>query len=205
MLAFSFLAAALSLPAVIASPALRLRQVFPPGCGTGAPGDFDTTPSLSLAALNTTLPNSSSNGTPLVAAMTDIFGAQSNYVLATKASAEASLKFTVSDFSLETGALSPIVSNQNSADQDVSPGDPLEFSSSTGSISGPEIYCGIANTDPAGGGIPEPLLSLNGDTSDFSLCQSGELTVVVYEPTSDNFGVYDFDSCYGVDLLIFEH
>ncbi|EMD35786.1 hypothetical protein CERSUDRAFT_115739 [Gelatoporia subvermispora B] len=204
MIALSLLAAAVALPAVLASPAMRLRQVFPPGCGAGAPGDFDTASNVSLTALNTTLPNSNSDGVPLVAVMTDIFGAQSNYELATEAS--VSLQFTVSDFSLENGALVPIVSNQQSTDLDVISGDILKFSSATGGTlpSRAEIYCGIANTDPAGGGIPEPLLSLQGDTSDFALCEADGVNVVVYQP-SDNFGSYDFSTCYSVDILIFEH
>jgi len=206
MVAFSFLAAAVALPLVLASPALQLRQDFPAGCGsTNFPGDFNTASDISLTALNTTLPNSISTGAPLAVALIDIFGAESSYLLATAASAEAGLKFTSNDFALTNGALTPIVANQKSTDSDVVAGSTLEFQSATGGkIATPaQVYCGLANTD-AGGGISEPLLSIQGDSSDFSLCQSGDLNVVVFEPTSDN-SAYDFDSCYGVDILIFEH
>lgn len=61
------------------------------------------------------------------------------------------------------------------------------------------------NTDPTNGSVSRPLLSIQGDISDFALCESGDLNVVVFQPTSDNFGTYDFGSCYSVDILIFEN
>lgn len=136
------------------------------------------------------------------------------------------MRITHSDFALKNGSLTPIVGNQESTDSDVSPGGTLEFQTGTtapGEIVTPaQIYCGIVSskpistnspdschiaqsiTDPAGRGT-QPRLSIQGNSSDFSLCQSGDLNVVVFEATSDNFGSYDYDSCYGVAILIFEH
>ncbi|EMD35785.1 hypothetical protein CERSUDRAFT_115738 [Gelatoporia subvermispora B] len=200
MVALSLLAAVVALPAVIASPTIRLRQNGPPGCGNGAPGDFDSAASITLTALNTTLPNSNDNGAPLVASEIEIFGAESSWVLTTQAS--ASLRLTVSDFTLQTGALLPVSSNgQEFADSAVEPGDGIGFqrfpgNAPSGSLS--EIYCGIVNTGLAGGNSSQPLLSIQGNSSNFALCESDGLNVVVFQPE-------DSDGCYPVEILIFEH
>ncbi|OCH89955.1 hypothetical protein OBBRIDRAFT_835410 [Obba rivulosa] len=211
MIASSFLVAALALPAAIASPAMRLRQEA--GCGSGPTGlgDFNTAPNITLTALNTTLPNSIQNGLPLVAAFTGFSIQLSSYVLATQASAEANSVSTIVDFSLDEGNLAPIVPHQFSSDVGVASGGILSFVSGVDNLDQPEEYCGIgitvqANTDPVGGGIPEPRLALQGDESDFALCESSSgLNVVVFQPAANNSGSYDFESCFGVDVFIFEH
>lgn len=82
MIAFSFLAAAISIPVVIAFPAMQRRQGAPPECGAGSPGDFVSAPPFTLTALNTTQPNSNNDGSPLVAVPGGIFGADVTYMLA---------------------------------------------------------------------------------------------------------------------------
>ena len=58
-----------------------------------------------------------------------------------------------------------------------------------------------ADTDPEVGGLPQ--LALNGDTDSFALCPPatapGQVNVI-YKPTADNFGAYDFDACVAVKL-----
>lgn len=62
---------------------------------------------------------------------------------------------------------------------------------------------GQANTDPNGGGILNPVLSIEGDADGFNLCQTGNLNVVVFQPTPTSLN-YDFDSCYEVAIVILQ-
>ncbi|EMD34869.1 hypothetical protein CERSUDRAFT_97438 [Gelatoporia subvermispora B] len=208
MLASSFLLAALAIPAALAGPTLRFRQS---GCQGGVFGEIDTAANITLNALDSNAANSGGQGLPLVALVTSDVGVETLYVLATQATAGTGSN-TISEFSLNGGSsisgLAPIVPNTFSANLNVESGQVLEFAS--GDV-GQEIpadeYCGIANIAPNGQGtpIPEPLLSLRGDTDDFALCMSGDLDIVVFQPTADNGGAYSFDSCTSVDILIFEH
>ncbi|EMD35789.1 hypothetical protein CERSUDRAFT_115741 [Gelatoporia subvermispora B] len=202
MIASSIILAALAIPAALASPSLRLRQV--PGCNSGTPGEFNSAPNITFNALETSQVASGDDGIPLVAATISNAGDETLYVLATEASA-GSGSGTVTDFSLESGVLAPIVPDEFSGSLNVQSGGILEFAS--GNV-GQEVsaeYCGFANTDPSGGSIPQPLLALDGDTSDFALCESNDLNVVVFEATADNSGAYDFSTCVSVDILIFEY
>lgn len=67
----------------------------------------------------------------------------------TQTQASASLRLTVSDFTLQTGALLPVSTNgQEFADSAVEPGDGIGFqrfpgNAPSGSLS--EIYCGIVS------------------------------------------------------------
>ncbi|EMD34870.1 hypothetical protein CERSUDRAFT_117067 [Gelatoporia subvermispora B] len=200
MFASSLLLAALALPTVLAGPALRLRQS---GCNSGTPGEFGTAPNITLNALDTNAANSGGQGLPLVALITSVSMVEAIYVLATQASA-STRPGQVLDFSLENGVLAPIIPNTFSGDLDVQSGDVLQFASGNVAQLVPAEYCGFANTDPNGGGIAQPLLGLNGDTSDFALCMSGDLDIAVFQPTADNGGAYSLDSCTSVDILIFE-
>ncbi|EMD34871.1 hypothetical protein CERSUDRAFT_67258 [Gelatoporia subvermispora B] len=203
MLAFSFLFAALAIPTALAGSALRLRQS---GCKGSIPGKIDTASNITINALDSDAANSGGQGLPLVALVATIGGVETTYVLATQATASTLVgSTTFADFSLQNDILAPIIPNTFSANLAVQPGLIIEFASGQIGQAIPEEFCGIANTDPAGGGISEPLLSVNGDTSDFALCMSGPIGVIVFQPNADNSGEYDIDSCTSVDILIFEH
>jgi len=68
-----------------------------------------------------------------------------------------------------------------------------------------QVYCAVANTDPEYGS-KYPLLAVNGETDQFSLCMSGSGATaqnnVVYQATSDNSGTYDYNTCYPVALQL---
>ncbi|GBE81365.1 hypothetical protein BKA93DRAFT_726182 [Sparassis latifolia] len=68
---------------------------------------------------------------------------------------------------------------------------------------GAQIYCAMANTDPAGGGIPYPVLAVNGDLNGFSLCLTDDNGAghynVVYQAQEGNEH-YDYSTCYPVSI-----
>ena len=81
MLASSFLLAAFALPAVLAGPALRLRQS---GCNSGTPGEFGTAPNITLNALDQNAAKSGGQGLPLVALVQSVSMVETIYVLAVR-------------------------------------------------------------------------------------------------------------------------
>lgn len=132
------------------------------------------------------------------------------------------------NFSLVNGALIPNSGSSSSAaaaDSNVTAGNEPGFivADPENLPQAAEIYCGVvrclfvsaslrtwsnisvhqADTDP-NQGSRYPLLAVNDNTDSFSLCMSGSgaraQNNVVYLPSSDNSGVYDYSSCYPVHL-----
>jgi len=199
--------------AVAASPVsrslLHARQHQPgPWCdGLGA-GIFDIAPNITLAAFNTTLPNANDTGAPLVMGQAGAVDGAEFKILSTWAS------FPFNDFptmSLNNGTLLP-----NSPDGPISVSDsnvtvaaePLWVLTTFDLPTPAQIYCGVADTDPAGGGTGFPLLAVHGDTDHFSLCSAGDFplaqTNVVWRASAINDGSYNFTSCYPVHIQIVE-
>jgi len=173
------------------------------GLGGGA---FDSAQNFTLAAYNTSSANANATGVPLVLGQNGSGEGAESKVLSTYAT------YPYNDFpnlSLLNGALIPNPNSENagmhSTDVDVSSGDlPAFLVSSKGAIPAPaQVYCAVADTDPDNG-RQYPLLAVNGETDQFSLCMSSSSSSaqsnVVYQPTSDNSGAYSYDSCQPVVL-----
>ncbi|EMD35782.1 hypothetical protein CERSUDRAFT_115735 [Gelatoporia subvermispora B] len=200
--------------AAFASPVsrglLHARQHQPgPWCdGLGA-GVFDIAPQITLAALNTTLPNANNTGAPLVMGQAGAVDGASFAILSTFAS------FPFNEFptlSLLNGTLIPNLPGgilANASDSSVAAGTAPSWIITGLDLPTPaQIYCGVADTDPAGGGTGFPLLALNGDTDHFSLCSAGDFhaaqTNIIWRASSVNDGSYNFTSCYPVHIQIIE-
>ncbi|OCH89963.1 hypothetical protein OBBRIDRAFT_777746 [Obba rivulosa] len=199
--------------AVSASPVsrslLHARQHQPgPWCdGLGA-GVFDIAPNVTLAALNSTLPNANSTGAPLVMGQAGAVDGASFKILSTWAS------FPFNDFptmSLNNGSLIPnaAIGVVSAADNNVTEASAPSWILTTFDLpASVQIYCGVADTDPAGGGTGFPLLAVHGDTDHFSLCSAGDFTNaqtnIIWRASAVNDGSYNFTSCYPVHIQIIE-
>ncbi|KAI0040750.1 hypothetical protein FA95DRAFT_825917 [Auriscalpium vulgare] len=65
-----------------------------------------------------------------------------------------------------------------------------------------QAYCELVNTDPNGSPYPYPVLAVNSDSENFSVCRSeGGEDVVVYNASSATT-VYDAGSCQKVHVLL---
>ena len=109
--------------------------------------------------------------------------------------------------SLNSGVLTPNSANGvPSYDMQATEGHPLQFYTTSQSQSGDpaQIYCAIVDTDPDFEG--PPTLAVNGDPNSFALCMNGDgpyaQNNVVWRPTSDNNGMYLYETCYNVTLKL---
>ncbi|PSR77075.1 hypothetical protein PHLCEN_2v8064 [Hermanssonia centrifuga] len=189
-----------------ASPIANLARDEPgPWCNGLGPGAFDIAYNFTLDAYNSTLPNSNSTGAPVVIGQAGAVDGASFKIFSTWASYPYN---DYPNFSLLSGAFHPNYEgglDVGISDSNVTAGNPPSFIVTSLDLPAPaQIYCGVADTDPYGGGTGYPLLAVNGDTDSFALCSAGDYylaqTNVIYKPTADNSGQYLFDSCYSVKL-----
>ncbi|KAI0791366.1 hypothetical protein C8Q75DRAFT_757911 [Abortiporus biennis] len=185
---------------LLISSSLAAPLVVEPWCGNLGPGSFDVSNNFTLSAYT----SDPTQGQQLVLGRYGKILNQERFVLATKlTSPPHDHQFSI--FSLDNGTLIPHGPSEITAiDNNVVPGGIITF---TLSISGhpltpAQIYCGVASTDPAGGGEGYPRLALNGDTNSFSLCSQGSFsdaqTVLVYKAQSG--ASYDFSTCTTVHV-----
>ncbi|KAI0755847.1 hypothetical protein C8Q74DRAFT_1210837 [Fomes fomentarius] len=198
----SLLTLAFAATSALAVPTSKLTSSACHGLGRGA---FDNVAAFTLAAWNSTLPNANSTGVPLVFGSAGAISGASFHVISTLAS------FPFDDFptiALKDGRLIPSSPRQVSTGaQNVASGDLLTFvsSNSVDPTQGPQIYCAVADTDPAGHGTGHPFLAVNGNTDEFALCQHGSQNSVVFKPKA-NTTSYDASSCYPIKVqLIYDY
>lgn len=209
------------LPAALSLPRFYPRQVSEPWCAGFGGGAFDISYNFTLTAYNitdATLGPFTQVGDPLVVGIKDEYGAVSVGVLATAASVTAAaLPYGPSPFlgfNLTSGELQPLPApglsySVYSSDYESSGGEPaFQFSELSWELDPPaQIYCGIANTDPAGGGNPHPQLAIDDETDNFYLCADNlGYNEVVHNPSAkyaSEFG-YDLDTCYPVTVHIID-
>ncbi|KAH9895827.1 hypothetical protein C8Q73DRAFT_453470 [Cubamyces lactineus] len=199
MFAFTALAVALTATSTMAMPAKRAEPG--PWCNGLGAGAFDEVPSFTLAAYNATGPNANSTGAPLVLGTAGAIDGAEFWHFITEASWPYANTYT--SISLVNGTLIPNGEGTTPAQATtVDAGNSLEFvaRNSAEPSKGAQIYCAVADTDPAGHGTGHPFLAVNGDTDSFSLCQSTFENVVWYK-AAPNRG-YDYDSCYPVKVQL---
>ncbi|KAI0933298.1 hypothetical protein AcW1_003086 [Taiwanofungus camphoratus] len=177
-----------------------LKRATPAWCAGLGAGQFDTAHNFTLAALNTTLPNTNATGAPLVVGQAGAVDGAEYKVLSTYAS------YPYNDFptmSLLNGSLIPVSDlGAQISDSQVSAGNAPSFIVTDSNLPAPaQIYCAVADTDPTQG-TPYPTLAVNGDTDSFALCMDGSQNNVVWKPTADNYGAYDYNSCYAVRVQL---
>ncbi|KAI0631551.1 hypothetical protein C8Q77DRAFT_1159326 [Trametes polyzona] len=156
---------------------------------------------VTFAAWNSTGTNTNSTGAPLVLATGGVIAGTELRRFATWAS------FPFNDYptvSLVNGTIF-LNGDENSTPAQatiVQEGDGLSFitNNSVKPENGAQIYCAVADTDPAGHGTGHPFLAVNGDTDSFSLCKVGFENVVLWKPIPDHGE--DFDSCYPVKVQV---
>ncbi|KAH9946591.1 hypothetical protein B0H21DRAFT_742878 [Amylocystis lapponica] len=187
-----------------AAPTRLSTSESPSYCGRSfGPGAGNLAYNITLGALNTTGPvNYTDPGVPVVLSSVGSSGAGgvSSAALTTATSSGV----LASAFSLINGSLIPdgVAGGMSAVNRNVSSGGMLGFAYAADPSqlpAAPEVYCTVADTDPAGGYF-WPVMMVNGK-SDFSLCPAANnVTTVVFEATSDNDGAYDYDNCYGIRL-----
>ncbi|KAJ3539002.1 hypothetical protein NM688_g6430 [Phlebia brevispora] len=185
-------------------PDISARQIFlKPWCSGLGVGAFDVAYNFTLAAYNSTLPNSNTTGVPLVVGWNGATEEAELKVLSTYAS------YPYNDFptfSMVNGTLHPNSPNNLSiVDNVVSDGDEPSFLQTNEPATAAQIYCGVADTDPAGGGTGFPELAVNSDTDSFFLCSTGDYRFaqnnIVYKPNLNSYS-YNYSSCYPVKIQI---
>ncbi|KAI0350309.1 hypothetical protein OH77DRAFT_1525006 [Trametes cingulata] len=198
MIALSLLAFGLTAASTVtASPTANIARdaAVGPSCdGLGA-GAFDSVSHVTLAALNTTLPNANSTGTPLVLATGGAFANIEIRRFGTWAS------FGANDYpsiSLVDGTIYLNDGLKPARASEVQDASPLSFVTSTNGspidpADGAQIYCGVPSADPAGFAT----LAVNGDADSFSICKEGYQQVVIYKAEADRN-----EACYPVKLQI---
>ncbi|KAH9943575.1 hypothetical protein B0H21DRAFT_748523 [Amylocystis lapponica] len=199
MLAFTFLSLAFATVS-LAMPMTGKRQQS--RCIGG--GSFANDSNFLLTALNYTTPvNYTDPGAVLQTVETERDGNVYHTLLEYADPASTSFQ----TFSLKNGTLIPFFEDPTApigaVDLDVPSGQPLSFEYSaygTGLPAAADIYCGQADTDPEGGYLYSALLIY--DNNAFSMCSNGTRTVVVWQASADNGGVYDYASCYPVRLQV---
>ncbi|KAI0819734.1 hypothetical protein BC628DRAFT_1401273 [Trametes gibbosa] len=204
MLALNLVALGLSaISAVAAFPAVKLPRAAPgPWCNGLGVGAFDEATNVTLAAWNSTGTNTNSTGAPLVLATGGSITGIEFRRMATWAS------FPFNDFptvSLVNGTLIPNGEHTTPAQATiVEEGSQIGFvlRNSANPLQGAQIYCGVADVDPAGHGTGHPFLAVNGDTDSFQLCKVGSQNVVFWKPIPDHGE--DFASCYPIKVQIIE-
>ncbi|OBZ72803.1 hypothetical protein A0H81_06940 [Grifola frondosa] len=186
----------------LALPAPPRRREPGAWCNNLGGGAFDIAYNFTLAAYNSTGTNTNSTGVPLVLGQAGATTGEEIKALSTYAS------FPYNDFpnlSLLEGALIPN-GQATASDANVTAGEPPNFVVTNLNPPAPaQIYCAIADTDPAGGGTGYPILAVHGDPDSFSLCATGTSpraqNNVVYKASANALG-YDFSSCYPVRLQL---
>ncbi|KAI0086781.1 hypothetical protein BDY19DRAFT_907966 [Irpex rosettiformis] len=87
----------------------------------------------------------------------------------------------------------------------VNPGDEPSWMSSNEVGPSAQIWCGIPQTSPHGGGRGNPSITVNSDIDKFSLCKQWDApdaqVNIVYKASPNNTG-YIYDSCFGVEIEI---
>ncbi|KAI0692696.1 hypothetical protein C8T65DRAFT_669343 [Cerioporus squamosus] len=198
MFALNLLTLAFAATATVALPAAK--RDLAPSCNLLGGGAFDTATNFTLAAWNTTLPNANNTGVPLVLGQAGAIPGAEFKVLSTFASYPFN---QYPSMSLDKGRLIPHGTNVAPAQAGTVPdgSEPGFVTSNTvDPEQGPQIYCAVADIDPAGHGTGHPFLAVNGDTDSFALCKDGSQNNVVFKPTSGKS--YDVASCYAVKVQL---
>ncbi|KAL1943735.1 hypothetical protein VTO73DRAFT_4180 [Trametes versicolor] len=202
MLALSLLALGLSAVSTMAFPAVKLPRAAPgPWCDGLGPGAFDEAFNVTLAAWNTTGTNTNTTGAPLVLGSGgSITGASFRHL-----STWASYPFNdypsvslVNGTLMLNGGVSATPSQATIVQEGSQPGFVLRNDAVPSE--GAQIYCAVADTDPAGHGTGHPFLAVNGDTDSFQLCKTSFQNVVYWKPIPDHGE--DFDTCYPVKVQV---
>lgn len=170
------------------------RQDAGPNCGVfGADGFASTAQNFTLAAWNTTGPNTNSTGVPLVIGHAGSIPGASLKQLSTYAS------FPFDQYqplSLSDGLVLMDMPAKDQSTRPPAPGSgPYWVITSLNPPTPAHVYCGVDNADSTG----FPLLAVYGSTEGFSLCTGsgqGAQTTVVWNVTSSRTG------CYPVNLHI---
>ncbi|KAI0329496.1 hypothetical protein GY45DRAFT_1324939 [Cubamyces sp. BRFM 1775] len=189
--ALTVLAVALS---AMASPMQRATPG--PWCDGLGSGAFDTAPSFTLTAVNTTGSTAGSTGAPLVIGSAGAMKSAQFWHVITAASWPDPLVYPTLSLSSGTLILSPAEDSSPAQATTVDAGNSLWFFTSATSdpSAGAQVYCAVQ------GDSGLPLLAVNNDADSFSLCQTSFENVVYYKAAPDRG--YDFDSCYPVQLQI---
>jgi len=200
------------IPLVLAtlSVAAPTARQIPSGPCANFIGGFANATSFTLAALNVTLPNANTTGAPLVLGQAGAVDGAEFEALSTWASYQFN---QWPSLTLTNGGLTGNMDPPNTQGTTVSGGAAnstevgFETTSFEGHPSAPSpVFCGVADTDPAGGGTGFPQLALNGHTDLFSLCMTGPAgspgsqNNVVYNASATNSAGFIFDTCYSVVL-----
>ncbi|CCM00187.1 uncharacterized protein FIBRA_02215 [Fibroporia radiculosa] len=188
-----------------ATVTLEARQTVSPCAGLGN-NTWSITPyNFTLAAYNITLPNANVSGVPLIYA--PVQGFTPTVAIATSDSflAESGLQLNY----LYNNTLNPRESNGSSiavSGNPVAQGMSLQFllESHGNTSSSAQIYC-VKDAEP-NDGYPYPILAVNGDADNFSLCLglfplATDVSYVIYRPIQNTSG-YIYDSCYSVRLNV---
>ncbi|RDX40628.1 hypothetical protein OH76DRAFT_1412848 [Lentinus brumalis] len=200
MFALNLLTLAFAAAATVALPAAK--RDLAPSCNLLGGGAFDTATNFTLAAWNTTLPNANNTGVPLVLGQAGAISGAEFKVFSTFAS------FPFNQYpslSLDKGRLIPHGTDVAPAKAGTVPdGSEPGFivSNDSDPEQGAQIYCGVADIDPAGHGTGHPFLAVNGDTDSFALCKAGTQNNIVFKPAAGKG--YDLSSCYAVKVQIIE-
>ncbi|EJF56934.1 hypothetical protein DICSQDRAFT_112382 [Dichomitus squalens LYAD-421 SS1] len=199
MLAFGLLTAVLAAVASALPAAKRAPGAWCNGLGGGA---FDSLSNFTLAAYNATGINTNTTGAPLVLGSAGAISGAELKDLATFASFPFNQYPSIA---LSEGRLLPTGPGTTpTAQNGVTAGSEVVFlaSNSAQPSQGAQIWCAVADIDPAGHGTGHPFLAVNSDTDSFSLCPINSRVSVVYNATTGRG--YDLDACYPVKLqLIF--
>ncbi|KAI1788575.1 hypothetical protein LXA43DRAFT_894395 [Ganoderma leucocontextum] len=198
MLAFSLLTAAF---AAVASALPAAKRAAPgPWCDNLGGGAFDSVANFTVAAFNATGTNTDTTGAPLVLGQAGAVDGASFKVFSTFATFPFNQYPSIA---LVDGRLIPSGPGTTpTAVNGVTAGSEVIFvaSNSVDPSQSAQIWCAVADTDPAGHGTGHPFLAVNSDTDSFSLCMQGSQNNVVYQAAAG--GSYDFDSCYPVKLQL---
>ncbi|KZT21851.1 hypothetical protein NEOLEDRAFT_1138857 [Neolentinus lepideus HHB14362 ss-1] len=197
------LLALVAAPLVSAFPSLSERQSSGSWCSGLGGAAYDVAYNFTLAALNTSLPNANTTGAPIVLNSAANGAGAGVYGLATYNTQPGTID-TYPNFTLVHGVLT---ANEPSAPQcapvssGASSGEPVGFSGNCSAPASPhQVFCSVANTDPAHGSLP--ILALNNHDTLFSICHQNSSTpvdILVYNATSKSDS-YNFDSCYSVTV-----
>ncbi|KAI0632773.1 hypothetical protein C8Q77DRAFT_1073774 [Trametes polyzona] len=91
---------------------------------------------------------------------------------------------------------------------DVDAGHALTFQVSHNKLLPDRVFCAVVGTSPAGGNPIYPLLAVEDDVQNFTLCKAharadgAPLDVVVYKASANVTDEYDHESCYGVYIQL---
>ncbi|EPT02257.1 hypothetical protein FOMPIDRAFT_1015350 [Fomitopsis schrenkii] len=189
-----------------AIPRLPVRQQGASFAGLADGSTDSPLYNFTLAAVNTTLPNTNSTGAPLVLGWgpSGTSAAASAWAISTYAAWQSNEwpYFTLSD-----GALYPIPGHNEHGlgayDHEVASGDEVTFwvTVEQSNPTPDPIYCAAANDDQE-----YAVLAVNNDADHFSLCEATTSwpklnTVLVYEAADSNRN-YNYSTCYLVQVNI---